>query len=479
MVKEVFWIMNIEIRNFIPVVFLLIVGLSLSSCVTPVTTEVKGGGPSVQQVTAYTGPKARISVARIKCKAAKCSGAIGNGLRDILISGLFKTNKFIVLGGKEEMQEMMEELDLSASGYVKEKSAIQAGGWEAADLIIFGSVTAFEPDAGGMDVGGGGLVPGLLGGVKFGKKEAYISMDLRLVDVRTRRIVNTTTVEGKASSFNVGGLGVGWGAAGILGGGLGVYKNTPMEKAVRVLIENAVNYVASQTPENYFRYTPEGTEVSPEGVKKVSSGLKRTGGPAGGGGLKRLSTGFEPGSEVLFAEDFSECTEKPKTLRIVNGNAECVDYDDRRWLVNITPQSTLKRKLDLKGDFAIEFDVYLNCKTVGCFLGTGFSLTLGQAGKGEQVLLTGNYGNNGKFFNLYFPTKSKHIKVLANKSFYKFAIQQKDGKIRLFLDGKRIATEEPHPFKAGKNRNGFHVWQKGNLDEENYVLITNIRVTKY
>ncbi len=461
------------------IVFALILGVSLTSCVTPVTTEVKGGGPSVQQVATYTGPKARISVARIKCKAAKCTGAIGDGLRDMLISGLFKTNKFIVLGGKEEMQEMMEELDLSASGYVREESAVQAGGWEAADLIIFGSITAFEPEAGGLDVGGGGLLPGFLGGVKFGKKEAYISMDLRLVDVRTRRVVNTTTVEGKASSFNVGGLGAGWGSAGVLGGGLGVYKNTPMEKAVRVLIENAVNYIASQTPESYFRYSPEGTELSP-GVKKTSStgGIKRTGTTVGGG-LKRLATGFEPGSKVLFAEDFSECTEKPKTLRIVSGNAECVEFNGKRWLVNITPESTVKRKINLKKDFAIEFELYLNCKTNGCFLGTGFGLALGQSGKGEQVLLKGNFDNSGRYFNLYFPSESKHIKSLANKSFYKFAIQQKDGKIRLFLDGRRIATEESRPFKAGKNRDGFLIWQKGNLDEENYVLITSIRVTKY
>lgn len=230
------------------------------SCQT-VTSEVQQQptAPTIQQAVTYKGPKARISVGRIKCKAAKCYGAIGDGMRDMLISGLFKTNKFVVLGGREELEEIKEEIDLGTSGYVRQDQAPQAGGWESADIIILGAITAFEPKAEGIGGGLGGLVPGFLGGIKFGKNDAYIAMDLRIVDVRTRRIINTTTVTGKASSYNVGGLGVGWGSAGGLGGALGVYKNTPMEKAIRVMIENAVNYIASQTPENYFRYSPEDT----------------------------------------------------------------------------------------------------------------------------------------------------------------------------------------------------------------------------
>ncbi len=236
---------------------LLVVVLAffISACAAT-TAEVRKepGAPTAQQVQTYTGPKARITVGNIKCSAAKCTGAIGSGLRDMLISGLFRTNRFVVLGSKEELSEIKEELGLAQSGYVKEEGAPRAGGWEAADIIVLGSVTAFEPKAGGLNVGGGGLLPGFLGGVKFGKNDAYVAMDLRIIDVRTRRIINTTTVEGKASSFNVGGLGVGWGGAGLLGAGLDVYKNTPMEKAVRVLIDRAVNFISTQVPENYYRY---------------------------------------------------------------------------------------------------------------------------------------------------------------------------------------------------------------------------------
>ncbi len=232
-----------------------IVALFACSCVST-TADVRRqpGAPTVQQAAAYSGPKARITVARIKCKAARCAGAIGDGLRDMLISGLFKTNRFVVLGGREELKELKEEMDLAQSGYVKEEGAPEVGGWESADIIILGSVTAFEPRAGGVGVGAGGLLPGVLAGMRFGKNDAYISMDLRIIDIRTRRIINTTTVDGKASSFRVGGIGAGWGGVGILGAGLSVYRNTPMEKAVRVMLDKAVDFISSQIPDSYYRY---------------------------------------------------------------------------------------------------------------------------------------------------------------------------------------------------------------------------------
>ena len=37
-----------------------------------------------------------------------------------------------------------------------------------------------------------------------------------------------------------------------LGIGLGGFAKTPMEKAVRIILREAVNYIASQTPAQYF-----------------------------------------------------------------------------------------------------------------------------------------------------------------------------------------------------------------------------------
>ena len=247
--------MGTGIERALYLTMLVVLALFISSCVST-TAEVQRhpAAPTLQSAPAYSGPRARMTVARIKCKAARCSGAIGDGLRDMLISGLFKTDRFVLLGGREELKAIKEEIGLARNGYVKKEEAPRIGGWESADIIILGSITAFEPKAGGAGIGAGGLLPGVLGGIRFGKDDAYISMDLRIIDVRTRRIINATTVDGKASSFRVGGLGVGWGGVGILGAGLSMYKNTPMERAVRVMVEKAVNFIISQTPESYYRY---------------------------------------------------------------------------------------------------------------------------------------------------------------------------------------------------------------------------------
>ncbi len=237
-------------------IFGLIV-LWMGACVSAgVQTQVQSTGPTVQEVITYKGPKARIAVASFKCKAAKCYGAIGDGLADMLATALFRTGRFIVLERGEGLRAIQEELNLAQSGYVRQGAGPQTGLMEGADILVIGSITAFEPEASG--IGGGGIVVPfnvpLIGGAKIGKKEAYIAADIRLVDVRTGRVINATAVEGRASSWNVGGgMGAILGTV-ALGGALGAYKNTPMEKAVRVMLYNAVDAIAKMVPENYYRW---------------------------------------------------------------------------------------------------------------------------------------------------------------------------------------------------------------------------------
>jgi hypothetical protein len=135
---------------------------------------------------------------------------------------------------------------------------------EGADILVVGSIVAFEPEAGGLKGTVGGLLKSvpLIGGVSAGMKEAYIAMNLRLIDVRTGRIINSTMVEGKASSFNVGAI-----LGGILhiplGVGLSQYKNTPMEKAIMVMLNDAVKKISELVPEDYYRYSDTGKPVKP------------------------------------------------------------------------------------------------------------------------------------------------------------------------------------------------------------------------
>ncbi len=255
-------------------IFILILLLLFAFSCTEISTNVQSSGPTVNQVVKYQGPKARIAVASFRCKASKCYEGIGDGLADMLTTALFQTGKFIVLERGEGLEALKEELNLSNSEYVEKGKGAKKGLMEGADILVIGAITAFEPNASGVKggIGGGPLKVPFLGGVFGKKKEAYIAADIRLVDVRTGRIINATKVEGKASSWGIGG-GAGTIIGSVaLGGALGVYKNTPMEKAVRVMLENAVNSISQMVPENYFRYGGSNSSNKVTSTNNTSSG---------------------------------------------------------------------------------------------------------------------------------------------------------------------------------------------------------------
>jgi curli biogenesis system outer membrane secretion channel CsgG len=221
-----------------------------------------GGGPTIQEAQQESafGAKARIAVSRFTNKTGKSwwSGAIGDGMADMLATSLFNTNRFIVLE-RQGVQDVIQEQNLGASGRVAKDTAAPIGKIEGAELLVMGAVTEFEPGSSG---GGGGLsgagVPGwggrILGAISGGFQESHLAIDLRLVDARTSRIVSATSVEGTATDVNLGGLLGGSGSNVALAGSLGGWSKTPMEKALRICLNKAVEFVASQTPPQYYHY---------------------------------------------------------------------------------------------------------------------------------------------------------------------------------------------------------------------------------
>jgi curli biogenesis system outer membrane secretion channel CsgG len=230
--------------------------ISFAACASaePQTTATvtSGGGPSIQQAQqeAYNGPKARTAVNKFTIKSSKGHGELGQGLADMLTTALFHSNRFIVLD-RTDHRDVMAEQDLGASGRIKQETAAPIGQMEGAELLITAAVTAFEPDAGGA-MGGVGVPVGGAAflGVGGGGKQSYMAIDLKVVDTKTGRIVGAVTVEGKSTDWYAG-------IGGAIGGVpvpfmLAGYQNTPMEKAIRVCIVKAVDYIASQTPATYF-----------------------------------------------------------------------------------------------------------------------------------------------------------------------------------------------------------------------------------
>jgi curli biogenesis system outer membrane secretion channel CsgG len=209
------------------------------------------------QIEPYDGPKARVAVYRFADQTAKGGGTvqggypgyywynpqIGNGMADMLNDALLKSNRFIVLE-RQTLTDVLQEQDLAASGRVSRETAAPMGAIEGADLLIKGSVTEFEPGSAGGGAGLGGALFGLpgalIGGALGSVRQSHVAMIIQVVDAKTSRLLFSTTVEGKANDFNVGGLLGGFGGSGGGVGGLGTWQKTPVEKAIRIAILEAV-----------------------------------------------------------------------------------------------------------------------------------------------------------------------------------------------------------------------------------------------
>lgn len=267
-----------------------------------------GEGPDIEQAQAerYDGPKARMAVADFEDKmsgSGQYRAEYGRGMADMLATALFHTNRYIVLE-RQKLSYIIAEQDLGASGRVKRETAAAIGELEGAELLVVAAVTGFDPGTSG---GGGSLgifrhVPGIggavgsaLGSIAGGFKTAHMAIDLRVVDTRTGRVLSATSVEGSATDYS-GSLG----AAGTsFAGALGGFAKTPMEKAIRDVIQGAVNFVVSKTPKQYYRHGVVATAAPP--VPELQPGAPAASpqpqmGPAGP--QPQMALGFQGSPQV-------------------------------------------------------------------------------------------------------------------------------------------------------------------------------------
>jgi len=216
------------------------------------------------QADYYNGPKARIAVARFENKTADSmnwySPSIGDGMADMLTTALVNSGRYIVLE-RQNLDTVLDEQDLGESGRIRQDTAAPIGEIEGAELLVVAAVTEFDGNTGGMRAGGGGIGGRVFGAIAGGSRKAHMAIDLRVVDSRTSRILAATSVEGEAKDFDIGGALGGWSGSVGLGGALSTWENTPREKALRAVIEGAVDYVISVTPASMMRYDAMGRPV--------------------------------------------------------------------------------------------------------------------------------------------------------------------------------------------------------------------------
>jgi curli biogenesis system outer membrane secretion channel CsgG len=245
-------------KRFLYLSCLSLLVISLAGCASLMqpTAQVDNTA-GAQALPPYSGPRARIAVADFDVKAAKAGGEIGSGLREMLVTVLINSNRFSVVE-RQALGAVMQEQELSASGAAQAGAGgPQRGKIKTADLIITAAVTEFEPQAsGGMGGigGGGGVGSGILGGLLGAAlNKAHMALDIRIVDTSTSEVLAATRVQGQATDV-AGGFMAGFMGSWALGGGLGAYANTPMEKAIRVCIIEAVRYISQTIPVNYYKY---------------------------------------------------------------------------------------------------------------------------------------------------------------------------------------------------------------------------------
>lgn len=262
------------VKKFFLVFLLISVSLLFTGCLEQYAQPTARTDAGVAaQLPPYSGPKARVSVAKFQWKAGGSAGGTTTisgmqdkdititteysgamtGLRDMLTTALVQSGRYRVLE-RQELSAIKDEIALGEQGYAEQSSSVKKGNIKGSDLVVVAAITGWEPGTSGTRVGVGGLGGGILGGVLGGIKKSSLAMNIRIIDTSTSEVLAATTVEGEARDVNLGVI-----AGGIigdvgLGAGLSTYANTPMEKAIRIAINEAVKYIVSATPPEYFKH---------------------------------------------------------------------------------------------------------------------------------------------------------------------------------------------------------------------------------
>ena len=180
--------------------------------------------------------KPTIGVAEFKNEsgAGWWRGGVGWELAGMLSNELAATGKFRIVE-RSKLESVMEEQNLAASGRVKSGTGAKIGQLTGAQYLVMGTVTAYEEDV--ASTGGGVSFKGISLGGK--KENAYLAVDIRVVNTETGEVDYVRTIEVNAKG---GGMSVGISRGGF-GGALASEKSTPAGKAIRAAVVLTTDYL--------------------------------------------------------------------------------------------------------------------------------------------------------------------------------------------------------------------------------------------
>ena len=223
------------LRVLISVAFIFsLIGCSaIQQAIYPDEKSTPPAWPTFEQLLKekYKGPKARVVVSRFVDKSARGreGSQVGDGMAEMLRNALLATNRYIIQVRKSS-DNVSRGQDIGDSGRLKKEEEI--------DLLVEGTVREFRPGIAGAGDETGGT--------------SYVSIIITVTDPRANKLIATERMRGKAADFG--------GTAGRSGGGLSeVFKDfskTPMEKAIRMVIEESASFIAAKTPPDSYRVIP-------------------------------------------------------------------------------------------------------------------------------------------------------------------------------------------------------------------------------
>ena len=175
------------------------------------------------------------------------TGNTSKELADALSNELTATGNFTVVE-RQKLGAVLSEQELAELGIVKPETAAKKGEMTGAQYIILGKVTAYEEgvsqESGGNNFGINLGIVNIGNNERSSKQEAYVAIDLRVVDSTTGEVVHARTVEGRAtdtsessaSSISVFGISTGSDSQSA--------KKAPVGKALRAGLIEITDYLS-------------------------------------------------------------------------------------------------------------------------------------------------------------------------------------------------------------------------------------------
>lgn len=282
-------------RSFVCLSVLLAAVFLISGC-TSTGSQVKQEPAQV-----YSGPKKRIAVMDFEDKVPRQgeriglmqllwgggpaqSSSIGTGMSDMLTTALMQTGRFLVVE-RQNLEDVLKEQQLGASGMVNEQTSAKVGDLVGAQILIRGAVTEFQEKTGGS--AGGFALPKFGIGVKTAS--AHVAIDIKIYDVTTGVVLDAKNI---SKEIKESGLAMAANVHGIKFGGA-EFQKTPVGKAVRECINEAVEYVTIRMDKVAWQ-----ARIALVNGEKIYINIGE------GGGIKvgDVFTVYRPGTEIVDPE---------------------------------------------------------------------------------------------------------------------------------------------------------------------------------